>query len=128
MATYRAGTDWRDAIWPTATTGTADTTTWSYHEPTGLLVSKTDASGKSVAYTYTQAGQIATRTWARSIVTTYAYSATTAELTGVTYSDGTPALGYTYNRLGNQATVTDVTGTRTFNYNLGSTLEMQGPH
>ena len=44
---------------------------------------------------------------------------------GVSYNDSTPSLTYTYNRLGNQATVADTTGTRTLNYNLAGTLEMQ---
>ena len=43
----------------------------------------------------------------------------------ITYSDGTPNLAYTYNRLGQQATVADTTGTRTLNYNLSGTLEQQ---
>ena len=50
------------------------------------------------------------------MVTTYSYDANTGELTSVTYSDSTPALSFTYNRLGQQATITDATGTRSFDY------------
>ncbi|MBI3884659.1 MAG: RHS repeat-associated core domain-containing protein [Opitutae bacterium] len=132
LKTYRTGTGFTGPTWPAATAGTADTTTWNFHAATGLLSSKVDATGKSVAYTYTVAGQIATRAWARTlpnstipVTTTYAYSPTTGELTGVSYNDGTPAVTYTYNRLGQQATVADTTGTRTFAYNLAGSLELQ---
>ena len=117
MKTYRAGTGWNGTTWP-ASPGTADTTTWNFQEATGLLSSKTDAASKSVSYTYTQPGQIATRTWARGTVTTYAYSSTTAELTGVTYSDSTPAVDLQFNRLG-QLTV----ATQTSSGGLVTTLD-----
>jgi len=130
MNTYRGGSGWTGANWPSSTdAGTADVTKWNFHEPTGLLSSKVSAYGtadaKTVSYTYTQAGQIDVRTWARGVTTDYGYSSTTGELLTVDYSDSTPDLTYTYNRLGNQATVTDVTGTRTLNYNLAGTLELQ---
>ncbi len=125
MHTYRGGTGWTASAWPSGTVGTADATYWTFHARTGLLQSKTDAQNHSVNYTYTQAGQIATRTWARGVSTTYAYSGTTGELLTVDYSDSTPDLTFTYNRLGQQSTVSDVTGTRTFTYNLGGTLELQ---
>ena len=125
LHTYRAGTGWTGGTWPTATAGTADVTTWAFQVATGLLLSKTDASAHAVSFTYTQAGQVNTKTNARSQVTTNTYSSTTGELTNVAYSDGTPALAYTYTRLGQQSTVSDFIGTRTFNYNLGGTLELQ---
>jgi RHS repeat-associated protein len=115
MKTYRGGSGWNASTWP-ASPGTADTTTWNYHAPTGLVTSKTDASNKAVAFTYTTAGQIYQRTWARGVVTTYAYSAVTGEQTGVTYSDGTPSLSATYNRQGLKSSIGDVTGTRTLEY------------
>lgn len=124
MKTYRGGSGWTGSTWP-ASPGTADTTTWAFHEPTGSLSSKTDASSHVVSYTYTQAGQIARRTWARGVYTDYTYSATTGELTFVNYSDSTPDITYSYNRLGKNSSIVDVTGTRTFNYNLGGTLELQ---
>jgi RHS repeat-associated protein len=132
MSTYRGGSGWTGTSWPTSTTGTADTTTWAFQEATGLLSSKTDAAGKAVSYTYTQAGQIATRLWARILTgtthatTTYGYDSTTGELTSVTYNDGVSFnLAYTYNRLGQTASVADRTGTHNFDYNLGGTLELQ---
>ncbi|MDD2764144.1 MAG: hypothetical protein PHE83_09255 [Opitutaceae bacterium] len=120
MSTYRGGGPWNQASWP-ASPGTADTTAWAYDAATGLLLNKTDAAGRVVTYTYNARGQLATRAWARGVVTTYAYNSATAEQTGITYSDGTPNLTYTYNRLGQTATVTDTTGTRSFNYSATTT-------
>lgn len=41
----------------------------------------------------------------------------TGDLVSVDYSDSTPDISYTYNRIGQQKTVTDAVGTRTFAYN-----------
>ena len=120
MSTFRGGTGWDGASWP-GSPGTADTTTWAYDNATGTLTSKTDAASHAVNYTYNVRGQLATRTWGRGTVTTYSYSSTTAEQTGISYSDSTPAITYTYNRLGQSATVADVTGTRTFAYSTTTT-------
>ena len=120
MSTFRGGTGWDGSSWP-GSPGTADTTTWAYDNATGTLTSKTDAKSHAVSYTYNTRGQLATRTWARGAVTTYSYSSTTAEQTGISYSDSTPSITYTYNRMGQTATVADVTGTRTFAYDTTTT-------
>ena len=77
MTTYRdSSIDFTGTTWPSAADSTGDTTTWNYHEASGLLQSKTDAAGQSTSYTYCEGGKLATRTWARnggSIVTTYGY-------------------------------------------------------
>lgn len=143
MKTFRGGSSWSGPGWPTSTTGTADFTRWEYDIATGLLKEKYDAANldssgnpisgaKKVAYTYNQARQLKTRTWQRGVTTTYYYfgetsgEPVTAELRKVDYGDSTPDIQYTYNRLGNVTTVADpVTGTRTFNYNLSGTLELQ---
>jgi RHS repeat-associated protein len=108
-----------------------DITTWAYHAPTGLLTSKTYADAKAVSYTYSADGKLATRTWARfgvppsgGLLTSYSYNAATGELTGIDYSDSTPDVVFTYNRLGQQNTVADVVGTRTFAYNAA--LQLSG--
>lgn len=115
MNTYRGGTDWDGSSWPSSP-GTADTTTWAYDGPSGLLASKTDATSRSVTYTYNQRGQMATRTWARGIVTTYSYDSATGDLLSQTYSDSTPAVTHTYDRAGRVVSVTDTTGTRDMIY------------
>jgi RHS repeat-associated protein len=130
LKTYRVGTGWTGTSWPVSP-GTADTTTWAYQAATNLMSSKTDAAGKSVNYSYTQAGQVLTRQWARiltgstRVTTTYGYDASTGELLTIDYNDSTPDVTYAYNRLGQVSTVADYTGTRTFTYNLGGSLELQ---
>ena len=48
----------------------------------------------------TRDGKLATRTWARGVVTAYAYDSSGA-LTNTVYSDGTPTGSMTYDRIGN---------------------------
>lgn len=135
--TYRAGIDWFGANWP-SNTGDPDTTTWHYQEKTGLLVAKEypkdefAASGEKTQYTYTTAGQLATRTWARlqvneqDLVTTYTYwEDAGGELKKVEYSDGTPSVEYTYTRIGQVDTVIDAVGARTFGYTAFLELETE---
>ncbi len=130
LATYRGGSGWDQPTWPSGTTGDADYTIWQYQEETGLLLSKGYADGKAVNYTYQTGGKLHTRTWARKIgqadlVTTYTYDLMTGELTEVDYSDGTQGSTFTYDRLGRQKTVNDLTGTRTFAYNSALQLESE---
>ncbi len=122
MHTYRNGTGWDTETWPLGQEGPADITKWRYHEPSGLLEEKEDAAGKITSYTYTFAAKLQTRTWARQengnpIVTTYGYDPNTGELLSIDYSDTTPDISFTYDRLGRQHTVTDAAGSRTFAYN-----------
>lgn len=123
MKTYRSDFDGSASTWPS----TADETTWTFENATGLLTRKTYADGTHADYTHTSAGKLYTRTWSRTVnsaalVTTYAYS-TAGDLSSVSYSDGTtPSVSYTYNRLGKMATVSDAVGTRTLGYDA-STLE-----
>ena len=67
-----------------------------------MLTSKVDDSNRSTVYTYTSGGRLLTRVWARTpaITTTYGYDANTAELLTVNYSDATPDVTFTYDRLG----------------------------
>ena len=120
MRTYRMNAAWNGTTWPTDVNG--DLTAWSYDEASGLVTAKTDANNKSVTYSYTIDGKLATRTWARGIITTYTYSSTTGELLNVDYADDTPDITYTYNRLGQLATVQDAAGTRNFVYNANFDL------
>ena len=132
MRTFRNPTqDFTTATWPLTDDGgdaynpnpaswtTGDKTTWAFDAATGLLAGKTDATGKTVSYTYNAALQLATREWARTVASganagqrvkaTYTYSATTGDQTGITYNDGTPALVYAYTRLAQIDTVQDAT-------------------
>jgi YD repeat-containing protein len=102
--------------WGISALGAGDQTQWRYDEATGLLTNKVYADGKGPSYTYTPDGKLATRTWARGVQTTYRYT-TDGAMTNIVYSDGTPAVTFTLDRLGRQRTITDATGTRAFAYN-----------
>lgn len=137
LKTFRGGdaNTWSQSTWP-ATPPAADLTKWVYDSATGVPLEKYDAANldangqpiagaKKVAYTYNKLGQIKTRTWERGVATTYKYygedagDLLSAELKSVDYSDTTstnPDLGYTYNRIGQVATISDLTGQRTFEY------------
>ena len=128
MFTYRtAGVDWNSESWPD-NAGAGDTTTWIYDVSSGLLVEKRDNAEKGPVYTYTVDGKLLTRKWARTdasgndLVTTYSYDAATGELTGVDYSDSTPDVTFTYDRMGRQQQITDAAGVRTFAYNADFSL------
>ncbi|MEG2465772.1 MAG: RHS repeat-associated core domain-containing protein, partial [Kiritimatiellia bacterium] len=49
--------------------GAGDTTTWAYDEASGVLLSKTYADGKGLTYTYTDDGNLVTRTARNTRVT-----------------------------------------------------------
>jgi len=120
LSTYQAENGWDGTTWPGGTP--TSTTTWAYDTPSGLLTSKTDASGQSVAYTYNSRGQVATRLWGRlntggqRVTATYSYDANTGDLLSTAYNDGTPTVSLTYTRLGQTSTVADTTGTRIFGW------------
>lgn len=115
MSTFRGGTGWEGTTWPSSP-GTADTTTWTYDAPSGLLTTKTDALGRAASQTYNNRGQTAVRTLARGVTTTYGYDTSTGELLTQTYSDTTPAVTYTYGRAGQVESVNDYTGYRDLVY------------
>ena len=87
MRTYRTGSSWNGVDWPTGVSG--DLPTWIYDPASGQVTAKTDAANQSVAYTYTVDGKLASRTWARGIVTNYSYDAATGELLNIDYADST---------------------------------------
>ena len=92
-----------------------DTTSWNYDEATGLLLSKTYADGYGPSYTYTDVGNLATRTWARGVVTYYIYDAW-SQLLSCDYSDSTPSVIFVYDAMGRQSAVADAVGVSSFSY------------
>jgi RHS repeat-associated protein len=99
----------------------AATTTWKYDGQRGWLTNKSYANGVGPDYTYTPAGRLQTRLWARTVgagrlTTTYDYNSA-GDLSTVSYSDGTPPVVNTYNRLGKLNTVTRDGMTTTLTYN-----------
>ena len=105
--------------------GEGDVTAWAYDAATGAVVSKTYADGRGSTYTLTDLGQVATRTDARGVVTTYAYNPY-GDLVSQTYSDGTPSVTYAYDSLGRQTQATDAAGTTTFTYGQYGELVSEG--
>ena len=78
---------------------------------------KTYADGSSTVKTYDAFNRLSTETSARGPVAAYAYETARGLLTGISYSDTTPGVAYSYNHLGALTQVTDAAGTRSFGYN-----------
>ena len=97
---------------------TPQITSWIYNNR-GFMTGKTYADGNGVAYGYNADGQLTLRIWARGITTAYAYDHAGRQ-TGIDYSDSTPDIGYTYDWMGNPATVSDATGTHVFTYDYAT--------
>ncbi|AHF92924.1 type IV secretion protein Rhs [Opitutaceae bacterium TAV5] len=116
----RTLTTWKDFA---GTAGEA-VTTWNYDPQRGWLLNKRYADNQGPTYTYTPAGRLATRAWARGVVTTYGYT-DAGGLASVTYSDSTPTVTYTYTRSGQILTTSDAAGllTRTYDDNRRLTSE-----
>ena len=111
---------WKSAPILTATTAVvpinSDVTTWIYSNNRGLLTRKQYADTKGTDFTYTPGGKLATRTWARGVVTTYSYNQGLLTLTD--YSDSTPDVARTYDGYSRQSTVTQTNQSQiAFSYN-----------
>ena len=126
LVTYRGGTAWEGTVWP-ASPPAGDTTTWSYDPASGVLLSKTDAKGKQVTYTYHDDGTPRTQSWTRNPTTTltvtHGYNSW-GDDTGQTYSDGTTAVTRSnHDRRGLPRTIVDGAGSRALTYDeAGRTL------
>ncbi|MDD2230904.1 MAG: hypothetical protein PHY48_16065 [Candidatus Cloacimonetes bacterium] len=103
------------STWQPAASDKIDITKWVYDSVTGLLTDKVYADGQGPSYAYTSEGKLSRRTWARGIITDYAYDFVGA-LTNVVYNDETPDFAYTYNRLGQQLSATSSVSTNLFVY------------
>ena len=93
-----------------------DTTAWLYDEATGLELKKTYADGSCISKTYDALNRLETLTKARGVVTIYIYASLTGELVSVSHSDDTPGWEFTYNHIGQMASVRDASGIREFFY------------
>src|SRR5262249_10982190 len=81
----------------------ARVTSWNYDPYTGLLLEKRyDGDVPGPRYTYSAAGRVRTRSWARGIETVYSYNSA-GDLRDIVYNDGrTAPLSFAYDRLGRQ--------------------------
>jgi len=93
----------------------ARVTTWNYDQYRGWLTNKTYADTTGILYSNTPAGRLAMRVWARGTNTVYAYTGA-GDLSGITYSAGTPNVTYAYDRRGRQTSVTQGSITTTRSY------------
>ncbi|MHA3690183.1 RHS repeat domain-containing protein [Akkermansia sp. AKK6] len=116
LTTFRVGSETVSSDPGGRTDG--DTTIWTYHETSGLEISKSYADGAHVDKTYNVLGLPERLCNARGTSEIREYDTLTGQLTRVSFSDGsTPSQTYTYNHLGQLTQVTDAAGTRTIGYN-----------
>lgn len=90
--------------------GSVTTTKYDDH---GRPASWTDANGGVWRRTYDPVGRVLTSTDPGGVVTRYAWDAG-GQLMGLSYSDGTTPVAWTYDADGRRATMTDATGTSTY--------------
>jgi RHS repeat-associated protein len=126
LGSLATSTTWRDTAadlnttaWPMLNGG--DVTTWTYDLSSAVLTRKAYADGNGTDYTYDKANRPYTRVWSRSVssvrvTTTLGYDPASGDLAALTYSDDTPSVTISYDRLGRQSAITDAAGSRTFNY------------
>ena len=104
-------------------TGTPQVRSFTY-DIWGRLASETTPEAGTVSYTYTANDQVATTTNARGVTTTVAYNNRNL-MTGVTYSDPTPASTYTYDNYGARTAMTDGEGSMSYVYNSYRQLDYE---
>jgi RHS repeat-associated protein len=93
-------------------------TQYTYNSTTRELTTVTPVTGSSLgarSFTYDRWGRPATATNGRGTTLTYSYDAV-GRLAGVSFSDATPSVTYTYNNNGQVLTRVDVNGTTTYGY------------
>ncbi|MCH6257436.1 RHS repeat-associated core domain-containing protein [Puniceicoccaceae bacterium K14] len=106
---------------------------WEYDGITGLLDKKrhfgTATTSEDTTYTYNELDAIKRRTWSRGVYTDYTYflyndGPATGQLKKENHSDTTTDVSYTYDRMARYNTISDYTGTRTFEYNQDGGLKL----
>ncbi len=89
-----------------------DVTRWDYDARRGWQTNKVYADDRAVGQEYRGDGQVFMRIWARGVETIYGYDSA-GSLTNIAYSDGTPGVALTLDRLGRPIVVQDAEGVRT---------------
>jgi RHS repeat-associated protein len=100
-----------------------DVTRWILDEASGLETKRIYPDGNGPEYVYDTDGALLRRTWVRGVETDYDYDAW-RQLAGKTFSDGTPAIRYSYDALGRFSSATaEGVATNAFVYDaFGSVL------
>jgi YD repeat-containing protein len=131
---YAAYATWQAAN-PTlpVTQYTGVATRYAYDE-NGNMLTEMLPNGESESWTYNQFGQVATQTDFDQNVATYTYytsGVNAGKIEQVVYTGSgktTQSVNYTYDNLGRQKTIVDLTGTTTYSYDQFSNLiEVNGP-
>lgn len=123
MKTFRTrpgDVDWSSSTWPNPPGG--DVTQWVYDVPSGLLERKVYADAKAVVYSYDSGNYVDNKTNARGQVVDYTCDGA-GQVTGITYSEGTPSVSFSYDRAGRSKTVSDGSGACSLSWNLRDQLE-----
>src|SRR5204863_6032407 len=108
-----------------ATRAGAAITSWRFDGLRGFMTNKVYADGNGPLYTYTPAGHLRTRKWARDITATYETNSA-AEIVRITYSDGTTSnVIYNLDRLGRRTNILDGAGTRILFYTPSGLLLLE---
>lgn len=116
--------------------GEGDTHEWVYNTA-GLVVSEVYSGSFGPAYTYSPAGRLKSRTWARGVTTYWDYGLDKTdnpfpgvEVMEIHYSDETPSVSLSYDRMGRLIAVKDASGLQELEYedgNIKSIRYMDGP-
>ncbi|HYG23206.1 MAG TPA: hypothetical protein VEH04_10525, partial [Verrucomicrobiae bacterium] len=103
--------------WTNYATSGASVTRWHYHPHRGWLTNKVYADSTGPRYSYTPAGRLSLRMWARGVNTDYNYN-TAGDLATVLYTgDNTPGVTNTYDRRGRIKTIWSGDATQSMAYN-----------
>ena len=110
----------KDGVIATDPTGRTDgdTTTWEYHDASGLELKKTYADGTHEDREYNALNMLVKKTNARGIVTTYTWNTNKGVCYRIKYSDDTLTQDFVYNNVANLYRITDASGTRNITYNI----------
>ncbi|WP_327170081.1 FG-GAP-like repeat-containing protein [Streptomyces sp. NBC_01336] len=100
-------------------------TSYTYDDA-GRVASTTDPLTRTQSYKYDPEGNLTHLTNARGQTITSTYDAQ-SQITKRAFSDGTPAVSYTYDDAGRPTQVTDAAGTRTYAYDKTGRLKAVTP-
>lgn len=143
LHTWKTAPTWNTTNIATYSPSGSQVTTWAYNATSGLLSSKTDADSKAVAYTYTDAGRLRLRKWARGGTNPYTtrYDYTNGMLTKVLYftagttdvttptagnDTATPDVTNVYDALGRVSSVTQANQSKLeYSYNSDFSLDTE---